>query len=132
MSEAAAAGGQRLRGSGQGARHAGVAQGGHAAHAAHGERRAAAHDPTAALRTTHQVQGGRLATPLLELGVIVGYDGGSGRATVRLAGAQSNVIGPVPVDLALAGVAGLVGASCLVVLPDGAAALDGVVVAAFR
>jgi hypothetical protein len=86
----------------------------------------------AVLRTTHQATPGRLAAQLVELGVIVGYDAINVRATVRLAGAQSNVIGPVPVDLALAGVAGLVGASCLVILPDSAAALDGVVVAAFR
>jgi hypothetical protein len=63
--------------------------------------------------------------------VIVSYDAAGARARVRPAGAQSNVIGPVPVDLGLAGVSGLVGVYCLVVLPGGAA-LDGVVVAAFR
>ena len=124
----------RHAGSGQSSRHWGVSKGAHVAHAqaASHARRAGAHNPMAVLRTTHQATPARLASQLVELGVIVSYDGTSMRATVRLAGSQSNVIGPVPVNLALAGVSGLVGASCLVILPDAAAALDGVVVAAFR
>ena len=70
----------------------------------------------------------------IELGTVTAYSSGPDTASVRLAGSQANVVGPLPVGLGLAAAApggNPVGTHCLVVVLDESNPNDGIVVALY-
>ncbi|HWE61052.1 MAG TPA: hypothetical protein VHB98_05020 [Chloroflexota bacterium] len=139
---------QRQQGTALQARHQGVTHHPHAQtlaglhHLAHPHQAAAqrhrqssshqaAEQPLKHLAKTHARLAARLGLQKVELGVITALDAAHNTVSVRLYGSQTNVIGPIPLGLGLAGAAA-VGVAALVVLLDQSNPTDALVVGLYN
>jgi hypothetical protein len=68
----------------------------------------------------------------IEVGTLQSYNPAANTATVRLLGAQANLIGPLPLAEGIAPSLAVTGATCLVVLLDEANPQDAVIVALYN
>jgi hypothetical protein len=68
----------------------------------------------------------------IEVGALQSYNAAANTATVRLLGAQSNLIGPLPMAEGIAPAQAEAGATCLVVLLDEANPQDAAIVALYN
>ncbi len=74
----------------------------------------------------------RAGTQRIEVGTIISYDGATHTAVVRLIGAQTNVVGPLPLSQGLSPALAVTGAGCLVVLLDETNPADAVIAAIYK
>lgn len=130
--------GSRLHGPHQ-PRHAGVSE--HTHHetihpAPHPHTKAvhshAAHHPSTTHRRTRLHLKARAGEQRIEVGTIVAYSAAGNEATVRLIGAQTNLLGPIPLTQAVSPALATPGASCLVVWLDETNPADAAIVAVYN
>ncbi|HVA91977.1 MAG TPA: hypothetical protein VNL71_19290 [Chloroflexota bacterium] len=73
----------------------------------------------------------RAGAQRIEVGTIVSYDGPTHTAMVRLIGAQTNLVGPLPLSQGLSPALAVTGAGCLAVLLDETNPSDAVIAAIY-
>jgi hypothetical protein len=74
----------------------------------------------------------RAGAQRIDVGTIVSYDGTTNTALVRLIGAQTNLVGPLPLSQGLSPALAATGATCLVVLLDETNPADAVIAAIYN
>jgi hypothetical protein len=74
----------------------------------------------------------RAGAQRIEVGTVVSYDGAAHTAMVRLIGAQTNLVGPLPLSQGLSPALAVPGAGCLVILLDETNPSDAVIAAIYK
>ncbi|HVA88246.1 MAG TPA: hypothetical protein VNL71_00245 [Chloroflexota bacterium] len=92
----------------------------------------AVHHPSAHHRQTRLHLKARAGSQRIEVGTIVSYNPTGNMALVRLIGAQTNQVGPIPLTQGISPALAVAGASCLVVLLDETNPADAAIVAIYN